>query len=101
MTKRLTREELEYRINNLWEQFHVRPEMANVTYEEFKKECIEEYNKQQQMTDKQLDKYRKDVYNTLVNEANSLSTKEELEKLNTEDSKTITVQDELKFQSQR
>ena len=101
MTKRLTREELEYRINNLWQQFGDRPEMVGVTYEQFKKECIEEYNKQQQMTDKQLDKYRKDVYNTLVNEANSLSTKEELEKLNTEDSKTITVQDELKFQSQR
>lgn len=93
MTKRLTREELEYRINNLWQQFGDRPEMVGVTYEQFKKECIEEYNKQCQMSDKKLDKYRKDVYNILIGELDKLLTKEEKDKLNLEDSRTITIHD--------
>lgn len=99
MVKRLTEKELLDRINYLWQQFHERPEMISVNYEDFKKECLEEYRKQQQMYDKQLDNYRKDNYNNLIKETDKLTTKEEKQKLNEQDNQTITQIDEIKAKS--
>lgn len=97
MTKRLTEELLLERVNMLWEQFHIRPEMSSVTYEEFKKECFEEFSKQQRMSDKELDNYRKNNYNNIIKETDKLTTKEEKQKLQEQDNHTITIQDEMKF----
>lgn len=95
VVKRYSEDEFFQRINKLWEQFHDRPEMFGVSFEEFKKECFEEFRKQQQMSDKQLEKYRNDNYKAILNETDKLLTKEEKQKLNDEDAKTITIADEL------
>lgn len=95
VVKRYTEDEFIQKVNKLWEQFHDRPEMVGVTFEEFKKECFEEFRKQQQMSDKQLEKYRNDNYKAILNEADKLTTKEEKQKLNDEDAKTVTIADEL------
>lgn len=97
MIKRFNQEEFLNRVNYLWEQFHSRPEMLNVSYEDFKKECFEEYYKQQQMSDEALDIYRKKIYNNILKEADKLTTPQEKEKLNQQDKQTITIQDEMKF----
>lgn len=95
VVKRYSEDEFFQRINKLWEQFHDRPEMFGVSFEEFKKECFEEFRKQQQMSDKQLEKYRNDNYKAILNETDKLLTKEEKQKLNDEDAKTVTIADEL------
>ena len=97
MIKRLTEEQFLQRVNMLWEQFHTRPEMTLVSYEDFKKECFEEFSKQQRMTDEELDFYRKNNYNTIIKETNKLTTKQEKQKFNQQDNHTITIQDEMKF----
>ena len=97
MIKRLTEEQFLQRVNMLWEQFHTRPEMTSVNYEDFKKECFEEFSKQQRMTDEELDFYRKNNYNTIIKETNKLTTKQEKQKFNQQDNHTITIQDEMKF----
>ena len=99
MIKRLTEEEFLKRVNMLWEQFHDRPEMVGITYDEFKKECYDEFNKQKQMSDKVLDNYRKSCYNSIIKETEKLTTKQERENLNKQDNQTITIQDEMKFNS--
>lgn len=97
MTKRFTEEQFIQRVNYLWQQFHDRPEMIGISYEDFKKECFEEFRKQQNMSDKELDFYRKNNYNNIIRETDKLLTPEEKQKLNEQDQKTITIQDEMNF----
>ena len=97
MVKRLTEEEVLNRINYLWEQFHIRPEMNGVSYEDFKNECLAEFTKQNKMSDDDLEKYRKDSYNKLIEEVDQLTTQEEKDKLNQEDNQTISPQEEANF----
>lgn len=99
MTKRLTEKEFLERVNMLWQQFHNRPEMSSVKYEDFKKECFEEFSKQQRMSDQELDFYRKNNYNNIIKETDKLTTKEEKQKLQQQDNHTITIQDEMKFKN--
>lgn len=99
MVRRLTKEELLNRVNYLWEKFHNRPEMQNICYEDFKQECLAEFQKQQQMPDEELDNYRKKCYNNLIKETKKLTTQQERESLNKQDNQTITIQDEMKFNS--
>lgn len=93
MVKRLSEDEFFQRVNKLWEQFCTRPELNGISFEEFKKECYEEFQKQKQMSDKQLEKYRNDNYKNILNEADKLMTKQEKQKLNEEDKTTITMID--------
>lgn len=95
MVKRLSEDEFFQRVNRLWEQFHDRPEMIGISFEEFKEECYKEFQKQKQMSDKQLEKYRNDNYKAILNETDKLMTKQEKQKLNDEDAKTVTVADEI------
>ena len=97
MIKRLTEKEFFERVNMLYEQFKDRPEMYGISFEEFKKECFEEFEKQKQMSDKELDFYRKSNYNNIIKETDKLTTQEEKQKLNEQDQQTITIQDEMKF----
>lgn len=99
MVKRFTEEQFIQRVNYLWEQFHTRPEMYGVSYEDFKKDCLEEFKKQNEMSDDKLDIYRKNTYNKLIKQVNELTTQEEKEKLNSENDKTITIQDEMQFKN--
>ena len=95
MVKRLSEDEFFQRVNRLWEQFHDRPEMTGISFEEFKEECYKEFQKQKQMSDKQLEKYRNDNYKAILSETDKLMTKQEKQKLNDEDAKTITIADEI------
>lgn len=95
MVKRLSEDEFFQRVNKLWEQFHDRPEMIGISFEEFKTECYEEFQKQKQMSDNQLEKYRENNYKAILSETDKLMTKQEKQKLNEEDAKTITQADEM------
>lgn len=99
MIKRLTEKEFLERVNMLWEQFHTRPEMLSINYEDFKKECFKEFSRQQRMSDQELDFYRKNNYNNIIKETDKLTTKEEKQKLQQQDNHTITIQDEMKFKN--
>ena len=91
MIKRFTEEEFLNRVNYLWNQFHERPEMSGISFEDFKKECYEEFRKQQQMSDKSLKNYRDLQYKKIVLEANQLLTEEEKKKFNEQDKNTIMI----------
>lgn len=93
MIKRLSEDEFFKRVNMLWEQFHSRPEMVGISFEKFKEECYKEFQKQNQMSDKKLEEYRNDEYKAILKETNKLTTKQERQKLNKEDSKIITMMD--------
>ena len=71
--------------------------MNGVSYEDFKNECLAEFTKQNKMSDDDLEKYRKDSYNKLIKEVDQLTTQEEKDKLNQEDSQTISPQEEVNF----
>lgn len=91
--KRLTEDEFLARVLYLWEQFHTRPEMQGVNFEDFKKECIEEYNKQNKLNDKELENYRKTNYNNIIKESNKLLTKDEIKKFEEEDKQMVSQQE--------
>ena len=93
MIKRLTEEQFLARVIYLWEQFHIRPEMQGITFEEFKKECFEEFNKQKNLTDKELAIYRKNNYNNIIKETNKLLTKDEKKKLEEQDKQMVSQQE--------
>lgn len=87
--KRLTEEQLLERVNYLWKNFSMRPEMNGVSYEQFKNDCFVEYKKQCKMSDDDLKKYREKSYNDIIDEVNLLTTQEEKQKLIEQDNKTI------------
>lgn len=91
--KRLTESEFLERVIFLWEQFHTRPEMEGVNFEDFKKECFEEYKKQNKLNDKELEIYRKNNYNNIINETKKLLTKDEIKKLENEDRQMVSQQE--------
>lgn len=93
MTKRLTEEQFLARVIYLWEQFHTRPEMQGITFEKFKEECFEEFNKQKNLTDKELENYRKNNYNNIIKEADKLLTKDEKKKLEEQDRNMVSQQE--------
>ena len=93
MVKRLNDEEFLARVIYLWEQFHTRPEMQGTTFEDFKKECFEEFNKQNKLNDKELEKYRKDNYNNIIKETNKLLTKDEIKKFEEQDKNMVSQQE--------
>ena len=96
MVKRLSEEEFFKRVNLLWQQFHERPELQGISFESFKKECYEEFQKQNQMSDAQLSDYRNKNYESIIKETDKLLTKQEKQKLNEEDMKTVTIDESIK-----
>ena len=93
MVKRLTEEQLLERVTYLWETFHIRPEMQGVSFEEFKKECLEEFYKQNKLSDEELEKYRKNNYNNIIKEVDKLLTKDEKKKLEEKDKNMVSQQE--------
>lgn len=91
--KRLKEDEFLARVIYLWEQFHTRPEMQGITFEEFKKECFEEFNKQNKLNDKELEIYRKNNYNNIIKETDKLLTKDEKKKLEEQDKQMVSQQE--------
>lgn len=91
--KRLTKEQFIERVKDLYSKFY--NHLEGVTFEEFYNEALAEYNKQQQMSDEELNHYRLKTYHEIIGEANKLSTDEERKKLEEEDMKTLNEQDFL------
>ena len=91
--KRLKEDEFLARVIYLWEQFHTRPEMQGVDFESFKKECFEEFNKQNKLNDKELEIYRKNNYNNIIKETDKLLTKDEKKKLEEQDKNMVSQQE--------
>lgn len=91
--KRLTEDEFLARVLYLWEQFHTRPEMQGITFESFRQECLEEFKKQNELNDKELDNYRKNNYNNIIKETDKLLTKDEKRKLEQEDANMVSQQE--------
>ena len=91
--KRLTEDEFLARVLYLWEQFHTRPEMQGITFEDFRKECLEEFYKQNKLNDKQLKEYRNKNYKDIIQQADKLLTKDEKQKLEEEDAKMVSQQE--------
>lgn len=90
MIKRFNEEQFNERVIYLWESFHDRPEMMNMSFDEFKKQCLDEFKKQNNLTDEELEQYRKKSYNELINEVDKLSTEEEKQKFKDESKKIIS-----------
>lgn len=91
--KRLTKEQFIERVKDLYSKFY--NHLEGVSFEEFYNEALSEYNKQQQMADEELNKYRLKSYYEIIGEANKLSTDEERKKLEEEDMKILNQQDFL------
>lgn len=91
--KRLTEDEFLARVLYLWEQFHTRPEMQGITFEDFRKECLEEFYKQNKLNDEQLKEYRNKNYKNIIQQADKLLTKDEKQKLEEEDAKMVSQQE--------
>lgn len=95
--KRLTKEELIDRTKDLWAKFYGR--LPEVSFEEFYAEVLQEYAKQQLMSDEELEKYRLSEYHKLVEEVNKDLTPEEKQKLEEEDSKIIDEEKRMRYES--
>lgn len=85
--KRLTKEELIQRAKDLWTKFYNR--VPDISFEEFYAEVLNEYSKQQAMSDEELEKYRLNEFHKLVDEVNKDLTPEEKRKLEEENNKII------------
>ena len=97
--KRLTKEELIERVKDLWTKFYNR--VPGVKFEEFYEEVLQEFQKQNQMSDEDLQKYRLQEYQKLVGEMNKDIPKTELEKLEKENLQTVDQEDILKYGKQK
>lgn len=93
MVKRFSEDEYLARVFQLWKQFHTRPEMQGITFESFKQECLEEFKKQNQLNDEELENYRKNNYNNIIKEVDKLLTKDEKKKLEEQDSIMVSQQE--------
>lgn len=89
--KRLTKEEFVERVKDLYGRFKDR--LEGVSFEEFYNDSLAEYNKQQNMSDEDLEKYRLKSYNEIVGEANKLVSEEERKKYEEEDMRILNKQD--------
>ena len=87
---RMTKEQFVDRVKDYWAKFHDR--MMDMTFEEFYKKSLEEYEKQSQMSDKDLKKYRMKKYLEMVDELNKITTPEERSKYEEIDKRTLNEQ---------
>ena len=97
--KRLTKEQFVERVKDLWTRFYNR--VPDVQFEDFYAEALKEFQKQNNMSDEELEKYRLKEYNELVGEMNKDIPKTELEKLEKENLHTIDQEDILKYGKQK
>lgn len=93
VVKRLSEDEFLARVVHLWEQFHIRPEMQGISFEDFRKECLEEFYKQNKLSDEELENYRKNNYNNMIKEADKLLTKDEKKKFEKQDRNMVSQQE--------
>lgn len=93
--KRLTKEQFIERVKDLWTRFYNR--VPDIKFEDFYAEALKEFQKQNQMSDEELEKYRLIEYKNLVGEMNKDIPKSELERLEKENLQTVDQEDILKY----
>ncbi len=87
---RMTKEQFIDRVKDYWAKFHDR--MMDMTFEEFYKNSLEEFEKQNNMSDRDLKKYRMKKYLEMVSELNKMTTPEERQKFEEIDNRTLNNQ---------
>ena len=92
--KRLSEKEFIERALRLWNEWHDRPEMSGVSFEQFKEEALAEFRKQEKMSNEELLKYREKTFNEITSEANSLCSPKELEKFRETDRHSVNPLEE-------
>jgi len=76
--RKLSKDEFLSRAADLWLKF--RDRLQGVSYEQYIKEATDEWEKQNNMTLEQLEKYRNSTFNDSVAETKKISTSEEIKK---------------------
>lgn len=93
--KRLTKEQFIERVKDLWTRFYNR--VPDITFDEFYSEALKEFQKQNSMTDEELEKYRIKEFKNLINETNKNISQEELDKLEKSNLQTIDEEAIMKY----
>lgn len=92
--KRLSEKEFIERTLRLWNEWHDRPEMNGISFEQFKEEALAEFHKQEKMSNRELLKYREKTFKEITSEANNLCSPKELEKFMETDKHSINSLEE-------
>lgn len=105
---RLTKEQFIERVKDLYIRFGNQlyaDDFKKIPFEEFYNDALKEYQKQQKMSDEELQQYRNIQFNELVNDVNKLTTEEERQKLQQETLQQLNQEDidqyEYKRQTQK
>lgn len=105
---RLTKEQFIERVKDLYIRFGNQlytDDFKKIPFEEFYNDALKEYQKQQNMSDEELQQYRNIQFNDLVNDVNKLTTEEERQKLQQDTLQQLNQEDidqyEYKRQTQK
>lgn len=89
--KRLTKEEFVERVKDLYGKFY--SHLEGVSFQEFYEEALKEFQKQQKMSDEELESYRVRQFKDLIKETDKLISLEEKKRYEEEDMKILNEQD--------
>lgn len=98
---RLTKEQFIERVKDLYIRFSnqlYNDDFSPITFEQFYNDALKEYQKQQNMSDEELQSYRNIQFNELVDDVNKLTTKEERDKLEQESLQQLTHEDMQQYE---
>lgn len=101
---RLTKEQFIERVKDLYIRFGNQlytNDFKKIPFEEFYNDALKEYQKQQNMTDNELQQYRNIQFNKLVSDVNKLTTEEERQKLQQENLQQLTHEDIQQYEYKR
>lgn len=101
---RLTKEQFVERIKSLYIQYNsylFDDNFNKISFEEFYNDALKEYQKQQNMSDEELQKYRNITFKQIVDDVNKLTTSEERKKLEKETLQQLTKEDLQQYEFRR
>lgn len=101
---RLTKEQFIERVKDLYIRFNNQlytSDFKKIPFEEFYNDALKEYQKQQNMSDEELQQYRNIQFNELVSDVNKLTTDEERQKLQQESLQQLNQEDIDQYEYKR
>lgn len=101
---RLTKEQFIERVKDLYIRFNNQlytNDFKKIPFEEFYNDALKEYQKQQSMSDEELQQYRNIQFNELVSDVNKLTTDEERQKLQQESLRQLNQEDIDQYEYKR
>lgn len=102
--RRLTKEQFIERVKDLYIKFNsylYDENNVKIPFEVYYNDALKEYQKQQNMSDEELKKYRNIQFEELVNDVNQLTTDKEREKYKKEELQTLTEEDLIRYQYEK